>query len=272
MTLAEYIMNNATDSFAAIPLSSCRITKERLIKGDAAFAVMMAVPYPHVKGRIASFARLRDYHVFFASLNDGIKELLCKKYPGCYAEVFSDHSPIDERDAARRAGLGARGDSGLFISEKYGSFVFLGEIVCSLGKKELAAEGIEVRDGGDGECLHCGLCADRCPAHCIGGDKSLCVSALTQKKGLLSDTERDIIKSGNSAWGCDICAECCPMNEGKETSYKDFFLRGTVDPVCAADVEAMSDAEFAEHPFSWRRRETIIRNFNIIDGQGEQDD
>ncbi|MBQ7669614.1 MAG: epoxyqueuosine reductase [Clostridia bacterium] len=272
MTLAEYIKINITDTFAAIPLSSCLIVKERLITDGMSHAVMMAVPYPHGAGRIASFARLRDYHAFFASFEEEIRSLLGERYPGCSVGVFSDHSPIDERGAAVRAGLGVRGDNGLFITEKYGSFVFLGEIVCSLGKKDLISEGIEVKDDGDGECLHCGICASLCPAECIGGDKSLCISALTQKKGLLSDTECDIIRSGKSAWGCDICGACCPMNEEKTAAYNEFFLNETIDPKHASDIETMSDEDFAKYPFSWRRRETIIRNFNIIDSHGESDD
>ena len=62
------------------------------------------------------------------------------------------------------------------------------------------------------------------------------------------------------------------MNEEKTASYNEFFLNETIDPKHAADIEAMSDDDFEKYPFSWRRRETIIRNFNIIDAHGERDD
>ena len=274
MTLSEYIKQNVGERFAAIPLDRCRIVKERLI-ADAPtplFAVMIEVPYPRrERGRVASFACIPDYHVFFASFEEDVRRLLEKKYGDVYAKIFSDHSPIDERRAAAEAGLGVIGDNGLFISEEYGSFVFLGEIILSLSEEELESEGIEVRYGAAGECLHCGLCAAACPAGCIGGDKSSCVSALTQKKGLLSDTERDIIKRGGYAWGCDVCALVCPMNDGKEGKVNDFFKRGAISPKTFADIDAMSDGEYSKYPFSWRKREVIARNFGILEKEPSND-
>ena len=268
MTLSEYITDEITDLFAAIPLSSCTLALERLITGapDDLFAVMMAVPYPRGGDAcpLASFARVRDYHLFFASFEEDIRALLEEKYGGAYVKIFSDHSPIDERRAALRSGLGVIGDNGLFISEKYGSFVFLGEIICSLTEDQLRAEGIEIRSDGGGECLHCGNCAASCPAGCIGGDKSLCVSALTQKKGCLSDIERGIIKSGKYAWGCDICAEVCPMNDVPEPEYKDFFLHGRISPRSFEELESATGDDYGKYPFAWRKKEIMKRNFDVL--------
>ena len=272
MTLSDYIKNNISDAFAATPVTEGLITLERLLRGapDGLFAIMTAVPYPRAKsGRIASFAGICDYHAFFSSFEEEVSRLLSEKYGDVYVKVFSDHSPIDERRAAVTAGLGVIGDNGLFISEKYGSFVFLGEIICSLTEEQLMREGIPVAEGERKECLHCGLCAAACPAGCIGGDKSLCVSALTQKKGVLSDTERDIIKSGRSAWGCDICALVCPMNDVEEPAYRDYFTRNIFAPESFADVDALSDDEYGSYPFSWRKKEVIRRNFDILDNAKE---
>lgn len=275
MTLSEYIKENVSDVFAATPVSDCAVTLERLIADapDAPlYAVMTAVPYPH-DGRypLASFARVRDYHLFFASFEEEVRALLREKYEGAYVKVFSDHSPIDERRAAVTAGLGVIGDNGLFISEKYGSFVFLGEIICSLTEEELEAEGVPVVSGEKRECLHCGLCRAACPAGCIGGDKSRCVSALTQKKGDLSDTECDIIRMSGYAWGCDICAEVCPMNEGKDAEYKEFFRTGRISPASFSDLDGMSGEEYGTYPFSWRKKEVMRRNFAIIGKDGSDD-
>ncbi len=273
MTLSDFIKNNITDAFAATPLSGCSIVLPRLLRGapDRLFAVMMAVPYPRAKGgRLASFARLRDYHVFFSSFEEEVRSLLAEKYGDVYVRIFSDHSPIDERRGAVTAGLGVIGDNGLFISEKYGSFVFLGEIICSLGEEELKSEGIPVAERERAECLHCGLCADACPAGCIGGDKSLCVSALTQKKGDLSDTERDIIRAGRSAWGCDICALVCPMNDVETPEYRDYFTQGAVTAESFCDVDALSDEEYGKYPFSWRKKEVMRRNFDILSTAREE--
>ena len=274
MTLAEYIEKNITDAYSALPLSSCRIIKERLIADAPSLthAVMLAVPFPHGPGKIASFARIRDYHAFFAPFAGGIKELLSSRYPSAEVRVFSDHSPIDERDAACRAGLGVLGDNCLFISNKYGSFVFIGEILLSLGKEELEAEGIAVCDGEVGGCLHCGACAAACPSGSIGSDRSFCVSALTQKKGDLSDTERAMIKRGRSAWGCDVCAEVCPMNCVETPEYNKYFTENSISPESAEEIEKMPDEEYSAYPFSWRKKEVIERNFRIISEGGPSDD
>ena len=273
MKLSEYIRLNITDCFAAIPTDKCRGAVTRLI-ADAPcplYAVMMAVPYPCAeRGPLASFARIPDYHRFFVSFEEKISSLLKERYDDVYVRIFTDHSPIDERDAAVRAGLGVKGDNGLFISEKYGSFVFLGEIVCSLTEEQLANEGVPTVCTEPGECLHCGECAAACPAGCIGGDKSHCVSALTQRKGQISDTEADIIKMSGYAWGCDICALVCPMNDGVEATYNKFFTSGTIDPVTYADVDAMSDEEYGKYPFSWRKKEVLRRNFDIVEKRSKE--
>ncbi len=269
MTLSEYISANITTSFAATPLSACRIAKEYLIADapDGAFAVMLAVPYPVTpEGPLASFAVFPDYHFFFKSFEEGVRDQVLSVRGDAYVKLFADHSPIDERHAACRAGLGVIGDNALFISNDFGPFVFLGEIICSLTEEELEAQGIPVRSEDTfGECLHCGRCAENCPSGCIGGDKGLCISGLTQKKGLLSDAERDIIKRGGYAWGCDKCAVVCPMCAPPD-SYNPFFS----DPLklrSASDVDALTDEEYARYPFSWRRRDIIKRNFDIISGK-----
>lgn len=270
MTLSEYIVENITDEFCAVPLKDCRVTKARLIpeRPAASHAVMLIVPYPRSDGgRIASFARIPDYHNFFASFDEDVRRLVSEKYDGASSKIFTDHSPIDERHASCRASLGVIGDNGLFISDRYGSFVFIGEIITSLSEEELLKEGVRVVSENVRECLHCGACRTSCPGGCIGGDRTLCVSAITQKKGLLSDIERDILKKSGSVWGCDVCAAVCPLNDKRSASYDPYFTEGKIDLRTEADVDALSDEEYSRYPFSWRKREVLLRNFKIIDGK-----
>ena len=125
---------------------------------------------------------------------------------------------------------------------------------------------------GKAPLLHCGLCSAVCPAGCVGGDKSRCVSALTQKKGVLSDTERAIIKDGGYAWGCDRCALVCPMNDGIAAEYKKFFTEDALDVTDFSDVAALSGEEYKKYPFSWRKRDILRRNFDILSDKGAADD
>ncbi len=61
-------------------------------------------------------------------------------------------------------------------------------------------------------CINCRSCQNHCPGNALTGeaefDANKCISALTQKKGLLSEKEMEII--GGQLYGCDICQLCCP--------------------------------------------------------------
>ena len=187
MRISDLLKSELIVCFAAVRLENCKIIKERLIAGteiDQLYAIMLVLPYPEANdgALFASFSTIPDYHAYFTKV---LSEKLSKLeiFNNKYMKVFSDHSPIDERLAACTAGLGVMGDNGLFISRSHGSFVFLGEIICNLCEEELTGEGVPVRCEPTGECLHCSACAAACPAACIGDDKNLCVSHLTQKKG-----------------------------------------------------------------------------------------
>lgn len=274
MTVGALLKQEKIPLFKAVKLSQCRIIKERLIS-DApkdVYAVVVAVPYPYLPPKgvsFASFSRIYDYHLFFEAVGKKVKELVLKKYGERYLKVFADHSPIDERHAAASSGLGFMGDNGLFIAEGYGSFVFLGEIIANMTREELEKEEIRVANpSAVGECSHCGRCAAACPAGCIeNGDKSICVSALTQKKGVLSDREKAIIKKSGYGWGCDRCAAACPHYTFKNIDYPDFFKK-SMEPSWEA-VEAMDEEEYKKYAFSWRKKEVIKRNFDIYK-EGEQ--
>ena len=268
MKIPELLNGEFIDSFAAVRLKHCKITKERLIadaETDKLFAIMLVLPYPRAKegSLFASFSTIPDYHAYFTKyLSEKLSKL--EIFNNKYMRVFSDHSPIDERDAACRAGLGVMGDNGLFISHSHGSFVFLGEIICNLSEEELEREGVPIGCEKPGECLHCSACAAACPAGCIGHGKNLCVSHLTQKKGHLSDIEADIIRKSKYVWGCDICALACPMNKAiKEAEYNPYFLKRSINIEKYSDIEEMSEEEYSSWPFSWRKKEVIKRNFDL---------
>ena len=87
---------------------------------------------------------------------------------------FADDSPIAEREAAAKAGLGIIGENGLLITEKYSSFVFLGEIITDL---KMDTVNLPIK-----KCVGCGLCKNVCPANAIVIkdkkaviDRSLCI-------------------------------------------------------------------------------------------------
>ena len=121
----------------------------------------------------------------------------CAFFPENSFSAFVDNSPIPEVKTAALAGLGVVGENGLLITEEFGSWVFIGEIVTDLF---IECEEREIKS-----CIKCGKCKKVCPA------KNECLSAVSQKKGELSSEEERLLKENNIVWGCDICQEVCPL-------------------------------------------------------------
>ena len=264
--LLDFLQKKNIELIGAVPLSACRITRPYLLeraKIQNGTVFMLAVPYytpacEDANRCISAYAVSRDYHLFFEELQKELLPILSEKFPSNRFAVFADHSPIQELHAAACAGLGVIGKNGLLLTPKYGSYVFLGEIITDI---EIACEVHEVNF-----CENCGLCASACPT--IVSEKSLCLSALSQKKGELSEEEKNILFSTGTVWGCDKCQECCPYNQrakkaGTIYSPIPFFNIDTLPSPTPEKIENMTDEEFATRAYSWRGRETILRNVKI---------
>lgn len=274
MNLAELLVSKGIESFAAIKVENCLPCNMRLYSAISQdhYAVFMLFPYyPENKNsRLAAFASVPDYHLFSRELFASLEEYIKTKYPSAFARGFADHSPLDERDGAAKCGLGIIGRHSLLISEKYSSFICIGEFICSLSEAELAAEGIEIRNCEIKYCENCGKCVSACPGKCADGDKSTCISAINQKKGELTEAETEAIRLSGSIWGCDVCQEACPYTEraknaGTLYSRIPFFTSNALTGDESA-VEALSDEEYSRYTFSYRKRNVMQRNIDIIKG------
>jgi epoxyqueuosine reductase len=128
---------------------------------------------------------------------------------GVQAKVYVDTGPVLERDFAGRAGIGWIGKNTHLISPKRGSWFFLGELFLSL---DLPPDR-SIRD----RCGSCDLCLKACPTSAFIGpyrlDARRCISYLTiEVKGSMPVEMRPLI--GDHIFGCDICQEVCPYNDG----------------------------------------------------------
>lgn len=264
-TISELLNRRGISLVAPITLESCRITRPYLLERagiSTGTAFMFAVPYYTTKcddpaRNISAYAVSGDYHLFFKQLFAEILPLLQEAFPGVRFAGFTDHSPIAEADAAVRAGLGFFGCNHLFLTTRYSSFVFLGEIITD---RVIDAPAHPIAT-----CPACGACQKACP---VALDSALCLSALTQKKGELCEQERAALLSQKSVWGCDLCQEACPITlkakqEGTIYSKIPFFTETAIPHLTKEAVEAMDDACFSARAYSWRGRSVILRNLTL---------
>ncbi len=242
--------------FSAIKdsLIDCR-AKSRLPQNSRS-VIMFAFPYLledeyYKNSNISKYSVPADYHpIVYARLERAVKNLK-EKYPDEEFVFFADSSPIPEVRAACISGIGTIGTNSLLITEKYGSFVFLGEIVTTM-----------VLAGSDGEltgCLKCGKCTQACPGSAIHDgkiDREKCLSYITQKKGDLTEEEKKMIRQSGCIWGCDICQNVCPLNKGASKTAIAEFKETAV--ARAQDVDSIEGRAFA-----WRGEKVIKRNIDL---------
>jgi epoxyqueuosine reductase len=144
--------------------------------------------------------------------------------------VCCDTAPVDERYWAWRCGVGQWLDNAQIAVEGYGTFVFLGEWLCPLTIDQLMAHldaifpdemdenAADATTKGNAptisSCLSCGRCQRACPGGALsaqGLDARKCLSYLTiEHRGELPASVSQ--QMGQRIYGCDTCAEVCPVN------------------------------------------------------------
>ena len=249
---------------AAIKYENCDIINQRLADklGFTPKSVCIGIIpyYTHFCDKdktVSSYALAYDYHTYIKNLGEAIIAKASSIYPSAHFSCFGDHSPINEKTAAARAGLGIIGKHSLLITPLYSSFVFLFEIISDL---ECDRDAGEIK-----HCENCGNCIAACPANI--SDKKTCLSAVTQKKGELSKSEADLLKATSCAWGCDICQAVCPhtvdaINQGTIYTSNNWFNSNVIAHPSEESIANVSD--FNSRAYSWRGSATILRNLNII--------
>ncbi len=253
--------------FSALPLSLCKIINPYKLDrcgfddAEAVSVIMIAIPYysKNQCSNISKYCIPPDYHLFAKELFGTVLPKLEAEFPKYRFFGFADNSPINERDAAALSGLGIIGDNGLLITDKYSSYIFLADIITDY----------PIKHGHNYEMRHCEGCS-ACKAACPINDIGICLSELTQKKGELTDTEREAIFKYGSAWGCDICQSVCPhtkkaFDDGSIFSPIDFFSSKLIPSISSEMIGKMSDEEFSSRAYSWRGRKTILRNLAILE-------
>lgn len=196
-------------------------------------------------GRVAKYARARDYHHVLRTPLERLAEAVrALGGPDTIARPYVDAGPVPERELAQRAGLGWIGKNTMLIDPARGSYTFIGSVLTNL---PLALdEGFRAD-----RCGTCTRCLDACPTEAFPEprvlDATRCISYLTiEHRG-----EVDLaLEERMGAWvfGCDVCQDVCPWNVK--------FADAVVNPLPAApelaNIDLVELAELDDEQFDRR--------------------
>ena len=176
-----------------------------------------------LQGKVARYAWGDDYHNV---LKERLK-IFCNRISEIMGQeistrIFVDDAPMNDRAAARRSGLGWVGKNTNILTQNFGSWVLLGQIITDLE--------LEIDEPLKKNCGTCVRCIDDCPTGAIVApyviDNSKCISYLTiELKGSIPRKMRHLI--GDWIFGCDICQEVCPVNKKAELGNTNEFKERT---------------------------------------------
>lgn len=242
-----------------------------LVLSEAKSIIAIALAYPSKmknaplstrKERRGLFCRAswgEDYHRILKDKLSKLEEFILAKLPSARIASMVDTGELADRAVAERAGIGWSGKNCSIITEEFGSYIYLGEMITTIPLP--ADQPITER------CGTCTKCIDACPTGAIvqGGqlDSNKCIAFLTQTKTFLADEYRE--KLGNRIYGCDTCQQVCPDNKGK-----DFHLHTVMEPdpeivkPQLKELLFLSNRQFKETYGSlsgaWRGKKPLQRN------------
>ena len=216
--LAEWLLRGYQGEMSWMARASEQRTNPQRLFPEARSVVVVALNYytPHqhsdnsATGKISRYAWGDDYHEVVGEKLRALLSWIQEQWPGAEAKVCVDIQPTMDKAWAARAGLGWIGKHTNLITQEYGSWVFIGELLLNL---ELEYTAEEIAD----QCGACTLCLDACPTGAIIEpyvlDSNLCISHATIESR--APEVREDLAAQLEGWfyGCDICQDVCPWNQ-----------------------------------------------------------
>ena len=235
---------------------------------------------PH--GQLSCYAWGEDYHEVIRKRLDALAGFIRALAPPGDEKsiVFVDTGRMVDRAIAARSGLGWYGKNTNILTKRWGSWVFLSELVTSLDLEPDAPLGAS--------CGRCEICLHACPTNAFVApyvlDNRRCISYLTiELRGSIPLELRPLI--GNRIFGCDVCQEVCPVNRVAEARLRahedngemaarprlEFRPRETVGSSPALiPLLALTEDEFRERfrhsPVKRAKRRGLLRNVCVALG------
>lgn len=228
-----------------------------------AYPSKMNAPFPQEKeNRRGTFSRASwgvDYHDILRDRMNKLIDYIKTEATTATFKPMVDTGELIDVATAERAGLGFIGRNGLLITEEFGSYVYLGEIITDL---EFSPD--ERVPFGCGDCMRC---ITACPPSALLGDGRIngriCLSYQTQTKGYMPEEYRRQIS--HIIYGCDICQLVCPYNQGIDSHFHPEMepepdsVQPALKPMLTISNKEFK-AQFGHMAGSWRGKKPLQRN------------
>jgi len=190
-----------------------RLDPELLVPGARTVIVVAADyhhgadrPLPAGAGRVARYARGRDYHNVIGRRLIKLRRFLSTELPGARVYKATDTGAVLERSWAVEAGVASVGKSANVLNDDHGSWLLLGVLVAD---RELPPD-----TPAPDLCGECTACISACPTGAIVApglvDARRCISYLTIEHAGPVPVG---LRSALGPWlvGCDDCQTACPL-------------------------------------------------------------
>jgi epoxyqueuosine reductase len=246
--LIEWLGKSYHGEMAWLEREPAKRTDPRQIFPEAKSVISVGMNYytpaEHVAtGKISRYAWGDDYHDV---LKEKLRELLAwivTEIPNASGKICVDTAPVMDKAWAVRSGIGWLGKHSNVITQDYGSWIFLGEILLNLE--------LECDEPAQDHCGSCTACIDACPTGAIVDefvvDSNRCISYATIE--LRSETLPEEVASDLNGWlyGCDICQDVCPWNRFEQPTGEPRFAPRYDETSLDLDaVESLTPETYAE--------------------------
>ena len=229
------------------------------------------------QGAIARYAHGKDYHKVLRKKLISLSKWLKEQDDSAETYISVDSGPTVDRVLAKAAGLGFFGKNSMIIDPRKGSYFFIASLMTNLQLPATPKKRMP-------SCGDCRKCISTCPTNAIVApgtiDARRCISYLTieNKNGIPVELRS---KLGNRLFGCDICQEVCPFNEGRAHHQKIMIgplkseagIGNSLDlrEVFAIETDEQFLQKFAGTPLMRAKRRGLLRNACVVAGNsGDQ--
>jgi len=226
--LSEWLSRNNQGEMQWMARNPEKRTNPQEIFSPARSVVVVALNYytPHkhqdntATGKVSRYAWGDDYHDVLTAKLRSLLSWIKEQRPDAEGKVCVDIQPVMDKAWAVRAGLGWLGKHSNVITQEYGSWVFLGELLLNI---ELEYDEDQIED----HCGSCTLCIEACPTQAITEpyvvNANKCISYATIE--LRAKETPQPIATNLSGWlyGCDICQDVCPWNRFEQVTDEARF-------------------------------------------------